>query len=187
MIWESLALVTWLTRANSYLPTFDQVILSDGEGHHLGIRGKRPCVDSGCCVPDSTILLAVRLPDLNSGLLPPIQSPFRRAGYILSHVRSLIISRSNCANDRSTLSVNGPIEEVVLNDRVTNQCDLVAVSGYPNARTPSKLNFVCPYGFHSAVSSVLDMTKRPPVHFRTSQQLPVWEKSCFFEPKLLKT
>ena len=46
---------------------------------------------------------------------PPIHFLFRRAADILSRVRSEMISRSNCANDKRMFSVSRPRELVVLN------------------------------------------------------------------------
>jgi len=51
--------------------------------------------------------------------MPPDHFPLRRAAAILSRVRSLIISRSNWANDRSTLRISRPIDVAVLNAWVT--------------------------------------------------------------------
>ena len=51
--------------------------------------------------------------------MPPDHLPLRRVAAILSRVRSEIISRSNWANDRSTLSISLPIEVLVLNCCVT--------------------------------------------------------------------
>ena len=51
--------------------------------------------------------------------MPPIHMPFRLDAAILSRMRSPVTSRSNCANDSSTLSVSRPIEVVVLNCWVT--------------------------------------------------------------------
>src|ERR1700692_3564297 len=53
------------------------------------------------------------------GRVPPTHRPFRFDAAILSRIRSEVTSRSNCAKDRSTLSVNRPIEVVVLNCWVT--------------------------------------------------------------------
>jgi hypothetical protein len=47
--------------------------------------------------------------------LPPTHSPLRLDAAILSRIRSEVTSRSNWANDRSTLRVSRPIEVVVLN------------------------------------------------------------------------
>src|ERR1035437_7563203 len=52
--------------------------------------------------------------------VPPVHLPLRRAADILSRVRSAIISRSNCANDRRMLRVRRPSEFVVLNCCVTD-------------------------------------------------------------------
>ncbi len=46
----------------------------------------------------------------NNGSVPPVNFPFRRAARSLSRVRSETISRSNCAKDKSMLSVRRPIE-----------------------------------------------------------------------------
>jgi hypothetical protein len=54
-----------------------------------------------------------------SGTTPPIHMPFFFEAATLSRIRSPVTSRSNCANDRSTLSVRRPIEVVVLNCWVT--------------------------------------------------------------------
>src|SRR5947209_20548793 len=51
--------------------------------------------------------------------VPPIHRPLRLDAAILSRMRSPVTSRSNWANDSSTLSVNRPIEVVVLNCWVT--------------------------------------------------------------------
>jgi len=51
--------------------------------------------------------------------LPPDHLPLRRAAAILSRVRSEMISRSNWANDSKTLSINRPIDALVLNCWVT--------------------------------------------------------------------
>ena len=51
--------------------------------------------------------------------MPPTHLPFLRAADILSRVRSLIIWRSNSANDNRIFSVRRPSEEVVLNCWVT--------------------------------------------------------------------
>ena len=45
--------------------------------------------------------------------------PLRLEAAILSRMRSPVTSRSNCANESSTLSVRRPIEVVVLNCCVT--------------------------------------------------------------------
>src|SRR6202158_5908426 len=47
------------------------------------------------------------------GSVPPIQIPLRLEAATLSRMRSPITSRSNCANESSTLSVRRPIEVVV--------------------------------------------------------------------------
>ena len=49
--------------------------------------------------------------------------PFFFEAANLYRMRSPVISRSNCANDRSTLSVRRPIEVVVLNACVTDTND----------------------------------------------------------------
>ncbi|VTS09952.1 hypothetical protein [Gemmata obscuriglobus] len=51
---------------------------------------------------------------------PPAHLPVRRVAAILSRVRSEMISRSNCANDRSMLSTSRPMEVAVLNCWVTD-------------------------------------------------------------------
>src|SRR5713226_9217276 len=52
--------------------------------------------------------------------------PLRLEAAILSRMRSPVTSRSNCANDSSTLSVRRPIEVVVLNCCVTATNDTPA-------------------------------------------------------------
>jgi hypothetical protein len=54
-----------------------------------------------------------------SGGTPPIHKPLRFEAAILSRIRSPVTSRSNCAKDKSILSVRRPIEVVVLNCWVT--------------------------------------------------------------------
>ena len=51
--------------------------------------------------------------------MPPTQRPLRLEAAILSRMRSEVTSRSNWANDSSTLRVSRPIEVVVLNCWVT--------------------------------------------------------------------
>ena len=51
--------------------------------------------------------------------MPPTHNPLRLEAAILSRMRSEVTSRSNWANDKSTLSVSRPIEVVVLNCWVT--------------------------------------------------------------------
>src|SRR4029078_887166 len=51
--------------------------------------------------------------------MPPTHKPFRFEAAILSRMRSEVTSRSNWANESSTLSVSRPIEGVVLNCWVT--------------------------------------------------------------------
>src|SRR3954465_14217993 len=51
------------------------------------------------------------------------QRPLRLEAATLSRMRSEVTSRSNCANDSRTLSVNRPIEVVVLNCCVTETKD----------------------------------------------------------------
>lgn len=63
-----------------------------------------------------------------SGTLPPIQSPLRLDAAILSRMRSAVTSRSNCAKDRSMLSVRRPMLVAVLNDCVTETNDAPAAS-----------------------------------------------------------
>ena len=53
----------------------------------------------------------------------PIQMPFVFEAAILSRIRSPVTSRSNWANDRSTLRVNRPMLVVVLNAWVTETND----------------------------------------------------------------
>jgi len=60
--------------------------------------------------------------------MPPVHFPLRRVAAILSRVRSLIISRSNWANDRSTLSIKRPIDVLVLNCCVTETNDTLCRS-----------------------------------------------------------
>ena len=55
--------------------------------------------------------------------MPPTQRPLRLEAPILSRMRSEVTSRSNWANDSSTLSVSRPIEVVVLNCWVTETND----------------------------------------------------------------
>src|ERR1700740_1444264 len=63
-----------------------------------------------------------------SGGTPPIHIPFRFEAAILSRMRSPMTSRSNCANDNSTLRVKRPIEVVVLNCCVTDTKEAPLVS-----------------------------------------------------------
>src|SRR5262249_7971380 len=72
--------------------------------------------------------------------MPPTHSPFRLEAAILSRMRSEVISRSNWAKDRSTLSVNRPIEVVVLNCWVTdtNETSFTPESGHV------RCNWGCP-------------------------------------------
>ena len=51
--------------------------------------------------------------------MPPIHMPFFLEAAILSRMRSAVTSLSNCAKDKSTLSVNRPMDEEVLKDCVT--------------------------------------------------------------------
>jgi hypothetical protein len=53
------------------------------------------------------------------GTTPPIHMPFCLEAAILSRTRSAITSRSNWANESSTLSVSLPMLVVVLNAWVT--------------------------------------------------------------------
>ncbi len=54
-----------------------------------------------------------------SGIEPPVQIPLRLEAATLSRICSPITSRSNCANESSTLRVSLPIDVVVLNCWVT--------------------------------------------------------------------
>ena len=49
--------------------------------------------------------------------------PLALLAAILSRMRSLVTSRSNCAKDSSTLSISRPIDVVVLNCWVTETKD----------------------------------------------------------------
>ncbi len=51
--------------------------------------------------------------------MPPTHSPRRFEAPILSRMRSLVTSRSNCAKERRTFSVSLPMLDVVLKDWVT--------------------------------------------------------------------
>src|SRR5437762_11634871 len=63
--------------------------------------------------------------------------PFFFEAAILSRIRSPVTSRSNWANDNSTLSVNRPIELVVLNCWVTETNDTPWVSKISTSRAKS--------------------------------------------------
>jgi hypothetical protein len=63
------------------------------------------------------------VPGRSSGTMPPTHNPLRLEAAILSRMRSEVTSRSNWANDKSTFSVNRPIEVVVLNCWVTETND----------------------------------------------------------------
>ena len=52
-------------------------------------------------------------------------------------MRSPVTSRSNCANERSTFSINRPIESVVLNDWVTDTKLVPALSNTSMMREKS--------------------------------------------------
>ena len=58
-----------------------------------------------------------------SGGTPPIHMPLRLLAAILSRMRSPVTSRSNWAKDSRMLSINRPIEVVVLNCWVTETKD----------------------------------------------------------------
>src|SRR3954451_4072960 len=60
--------------------------------------------------------------------MPPIHFPLRRAADSLSRVRSLIISRSNCANDSRMFSVGRPIDVLVLKSCVTDETHATGTS-----------------------------------------------------------
>ncbi len=72
-----------------------------------------------------------------SGGVPPDHFPLRRAAAILSRVRSLIISRSNWANDSRMFSVSRPIELVVLKCWVTETNETVRLSNRSMIREKS--------------------------------------------------
>ena len=75
--------------------------------------------------------------------MPPIHKPLRLDAAILSRMRSPVTSRSNCANDSSTLSVNRPIEVVVLN------CWVTATNDTP---LPSKISTILAKSANERVS-----------------------------------
>src|SRR5436190_12002046 len=60
--------------------------------------------------------------------------PFFFEAVILSRMRSPVTSRSNCANDNSTLRVSRPIELVVLNCCVTDTNDTLSASKISTSR-----------------------------------------------------
>jgi hypothetical protein len=72
--------------------------------------------------------------------------PLRLEAAILSRIRSAVTSRSNCANESSTLSVSRPIEVVVLNPCVTATKDTLCAK---SAEVKAGLFRVCsaPAGF----------------------------------------
>src|SRR5262245_20365434 len=70
------------------------------------------------------------LPSLSSypsGTIPPTHSPLRLEAATLSRMRSAVTSRSNCANESSTLRVSRPIDVVVLNCWVTETNDTMGI------------------------------------------------------------
>jgi hypothetical protein len=72
-----------------------------------------------------------------SGTKPPIQSPFFFDAAILSRMRSPVTSRSNCAKERSTLSVSRPMLDVVLKAWVTETKDTFLASKVSTIRAKS--------------------------------------------------
>jgi hypothetical protein len=64
--------------------------------------------------------------------------PLRLEAAILSRTRSPITSRSNWANDSSTLSVSRPMLDVVLNDWVTETND-TSCYGMDVSRFPASI------------------------------------------------
>jgi hypothetical protein len=97
-------------------------------------RGRGPARRSGGSRFASSSLTTSRVPRLSrtrsypSTGAPPVHLPLRRAEAILSRVRSEMISRSNWAKDRSTLSMSRPIDVLVLNCWVTETNDTLCRS-----------------------------------------------------------
>ena len=69
--------------------------------------------------------------------MPPTHCPFLLAADILSRVRSLMISRSNCANDSRMCNVSRPREVLVLNSCVTDTKLTPRFSNKDNKRAKS--------------------------------------------------
>ncbi len=65
---------------------------------------------------------------VKEGTLPPIQMPFFFDAANLSRMRSAVTSRSNCANDSSTLRTSRPMDVAVLKDCVTEANEQLARS-----------------------------------------------------------
>src|SRR5260370_26552165 len=82
-------------------------------------------IDLTSSASSSTMAILPSFISYPQGRVPPTQRPLRLDAAILSRIRSEVTSRSNCAKDKSTLSVSRPIEVVVLNCWVTetNQQD----------------------------------------------------------------
>src|SRR5438045_7767066 len=94
-----------------------ELLLQQPDRAEFGITAEDRPHDLRLAVDDEEFAFSTRYP---SGGTPPIHIPFRFEAAILSRMRSPMTSRSNWANDKSTLSVRRPIDVVVLNCCVTD-------------------------------------------------------------------